>query len=72
LEIPMYQLFYDGEKPPELKNFAKGISSNETAWGRSGKDAQFLARFVRILSKMDENNRRLLVAIAQKMVRAKS
>jgi transcriptional regulator with XRE-family HTH domain len=72
LEIPMYQLFYDGEEPPELKNFAKSMRSNETAWGRSGKDARLLARFVRILSKMDENNRRLLVAIAQKMVRAKS
>src|SRR5260370_37617881 len=35
LEIPMYQLFYDGDKPPELPNLLKRKSSDATACGSS-------------------------------------
>ena len=31
LEVPMYQLFYDGEKPPELPNLPKRKSSDDIA-----------------------------------------
>ncbi len=41
LEVPMYQLFYDGEEPPKLPNLPKRKSSDEIAWGSSGKDARF-------------------------------
>ena len=34
LEIPMYQLFYDGDKPPELP---KRKSADDIAWGSTGK-----------------------------------
>src|SRR5205085_4362936 len=33
LEVPMYQLFYDGEEPPKLPNLPKGKSANDLAWG---------------------------------------
>jgi len=33
LEIPMYELFYDGEGPPKLPNLPKRKSANEIAWG---------------------------------------
>jgi transcriptional regulator with XRE-family HTH domain len=42
LEVPMYQLFYDGEKPPELPNLPKRKSSDDIAWGSAGKDARYL------------------------------
>src|SRR3989442_11562813 len=42
MEIPMYQLFYDGEKPPELPNLPKRKSSDDIAWGSTGKDARYL------------------------------
>jgi transcriptional regulator with XRE-family HTH domain len=29
LEVPMYQLFYDGDKPPKLPNLPKGKPSDE-------------------------------------------
>src|SRR6266576_5363634 len=29
LEVPLYQLFYDGEEPPELPNLLKRKSSDE-------------------------------------------
>ena len=33
LEVPVYQLFYDGEEPPKLPNMLKRTSSGEIAWG---------------------------------------
>jgi transcriptional regulator with XRE-family HTH domain len=72
LEIPMYQLFYDGEEPPKLPNLAKRLRAEDITWGSSGKDARFLARFVRILSKTDDGKRKLLLSIAEKMARANS
>ncbi|SRR5258708_6227 len=67
LEIPMYQLFYDGEEPPKLLNLPKHKSSDENAWGSSGKDARFLGKLRRLLGKASEENRKLLLHMAQKM-----
>ena len=70
LEVPLYQLFYDGEEPPELPDLPKRKTAGETAWGSSGKDARFLAKFRRLVGRMDEGDRKLLLHMAQKMARA--
>ncbi len=67
LEIPMYQLFYEGDEPPKLPNLFAGKSSNETLWGSTGKDARYLGKLRRLLGKADENSRKLLLHMAQKM-----
>lgn len=67
MEIPLYQLFYDGEEPPELPNLPKRKSSDDIAWGSAGKDARFLSRFRRTLGRIDDADRRLLFYMAQKM-----
>ena len=67
LEVPLYQLFYDGEEPPRLPNLLKGKSSDENAWGSSGKDGRYLNKLRRVLSKTDEGNRKLVMHMAQKM-----
>ncbi|HEV2420976.1 MAG: helix-turn-helix transcriptional regulator [Candidatus Acidiferrales bacterium] len=67
MEIPLYQLFYDGEEPPELPNLPKRKSSDDIAWGSAGKEARFLGRFRRALGRIDEADRRLLFYMAQKM-----
>ena len=69
MEIPLYQLFYDGEEPPELPNLPKRKSSDDIAWGSAGKEARFLGRFRRVLGRVDEGDRRLLLYMAQKMAR---
>ena len=33
LEVPLYQLFYDGEEPPELPNLPKRKSADDIVWG---------------------------------------
>jgi transcriptional regulator with XRE-family HTH domain len=66
-EVPLYQLFYDGEEPPVLPNLLKRKSSDEIIWGSSGKDARFLNKLRRLLSKTGEVDRKLLLHMAQKM-----
>lgn len=68
LEVPLYQLFYDGEEPPELPNLPKRKSADDIVWGSAGKEARFLTRFRRSLSRLDEADRKLLLYMAQKMV----
>ncbi len=60
LEIPLYQLFYEGEEPPKLPNLPKRKSSDDIAWGSSGKDGRFLNKLRRLLAKTEEADRKLL------------
>jgi transcriptional regulator with XRE-family HTH domain len=72
LEVPMYQLFYEGEEPPALTNLPKRKNADDIAWGGRRKDARLLAKFRRLLSRADEGDRRLLLFMAQKMTRPKA
>jgi transcriptional regulator with XRE-family HTH domain len=67
LEVPLYQLFYEGEEPPDLPNLLKRKSSNDIAWGSSGKDGRYLNKLRRLLRKSDEQDRKLILLMAQKM-----
>ena len=69
MEIPMYQLFYDGEEPPQLPNLPKRKSSDDIAWGSSGKDSRYLGKLRRLLAKTEEEDRKLLLYMAQKMAK---
>src|SRR5712664_1187789 len=53
LEVPMYQLFYDGENPPKLPNLPKRKSAEDIAWGRTGKDARWLYQLRRLLGRTE-------------------
>jgi transcriptional regulator with XRE-family HTH domain len=67
LEVPMYELFYDGEEPPKLPNLGKRKTDDDIAWGSSGKDGKMLHQFRRFLSRTDEKDRKILLFMAQKM-----
>jgi len=66
-EVPLYQLFYDGEEPPELPNLLNRKSPDDGVWGTSGKDARFLSKLRRLLGKANEQDRKLILHMAQKM-----
>jgi len=68
LEVPMYELFYDGDEPPKLSNPSLRKDDKDD-WGSSGRDARYLKKLRYHLSKSDEENRKLLLHIAQKMAR---
>ena len=72
LEVPVYQVFYDGDKPPELPNLPKRKTSDDIAWGSSGRDARYLSKLRRLLAKTEDGNRKLILYMAQKMAGSKS
>ena len=72
LEVPMYQLFYDGEEPPKLPNILKRKSADDIVWGSSGQDARTLAKFCRLFGRMEEGDLGLLLLMARKMAKQKA
>jgi transcriptional regulator with XRE-family HTH domain len=72
LEVPIYQLLYDGENPPEVPDHAKTKNGAKPEWGSSGRDARILRKFRQLLGKTDDEDKKLLLSIAQKMARKRS
>ena len=72
LEVPMYQLFYDGEEPPKLPNLLKRKSTDDSVWGDSGKDARLLAKFCRLFNRTNKSDLKLLFFMAKKMAKSKA
>jgi transcriptional regulator with XRE-family HTH domain len=68
LEVPMYRLFYDGEKPAVLVKLPK---TNIDDWGGSGKDAVTLRAFRLAMSKMSANDLQTFVFMARKLATTK-
>ena len=71
LEIPVYRLFYDGERLPELPHLRERKTAAEIAWDGSGKDAHLLSKFRRLFSRVGESDRKLLLSLARKMANQK-
>jgi transcriptional regulator with XRE-family HTH domain len=68
LDVPMYQLFYEGEKPPKPN---LPIPADE-GWGSNAREARMLDRFRRVLASTDESDRNLLLTVARKMSQRKA
>lgn len=64
LEVPLYRLFYEGNKPPKQPavTFPKAVER-----GASGKQSGQLKILAKFLSRMDERQQRLLLLVAQRM-----
>jgi hypothetical protein len=68
LELPLYQLFYEGEDPPPLPNLSKRQSTEDLALSaEEQKELRFYDKVKRLLSRIDEKDRQLLLSMAQKL-----
>ena len=65
LEMHLYQLLYDGDRPP-----AEGHSNGNQAgeWGGFGKDAPYLHKLRQLLAKMNDNDRVVFFSFVQNLV----
>ncbi len=70
LEVPLYQVFYSGNKPPAPPKPAK--MNNSRLWGSKGKDARLLAQFCRTLSQTQESDRQLLLHVVRKLAKGRA
>lgn len=68
LEVPMYQLFYEGQEPPQMPDLPIGGPS-DVGWGSSGKEARYLSKLRRLLGRMNEVDRQLLLFMTKKLTR---
>ena len=64
LEIPLYRFFYEGEELP--KKLRLPVDEN-VDWGTNGKKSGELRTFAKLLARMSERNRVLLLGMAQRM-----
>jgi transcriptional regulator with XRE-family HTH domain len=69
LEVPLYQLFYDGEAPPELQSIPKRISDESEEWGNSGEPAVFFQSLCELLSRLSPKDRKLIMHMTSQLVR---
>ncbi|PYV12763.1 MAG: transcriptional regulator [Acidobacteria bacterium] len=68
LEIPLYQLFYEGDEPPPLPNLSKRRTTEELALaGEDPKDFRFFEKVKRLISRINDKDRQLLLYMAQKL-----
>ena len=65
LKIPLYQILYEGEEPP--KPLKVSGNHNRELWGDSGRDSHDLRRLRQFLSKMNEQERELVMSLAGRM-----
>ena len=68
LEMPLYQLMYDGTEPPKLPTRTNG-HKKAPEWGNVGKDARFLNKLSRFLATMGEADRQVLLSFAENVTR---
>lgn len=69
LEMPLYQLLYDGDEPPKKDVPAAWIESGSNGWGSTGKDLRFMRKLRHLLSKMEPQDRTLLLFTVQQMAK---
>lgn len=66
LDIPLYQVFYDGEKPPQVEPVVTD-GRRKLPFGRSETDAKFIQSLLRIVEAMDTASRKRLLKVAREI-----
>ena len=55
-----------------MPNLYKRKSASDISWGSEGKEARVLEKFRQLLGRLNEEDRKLVFFVAQKMARGKS
>ena len=62
LELPLYHLMFDGDKPPAPPKSVKASTENSLESSRSG--ASLMRKLLPLLAKMDQEDRDLILFLA--------
>ena len=62
LEVPLYHLMFDGDKPPVMPKAAKHTEEESLESSRSG--ALLMRKLVSLLAKMNQDDRNLVLFLA--------
>ena len=70
LEVPMYQLFYNGTEPPDMPVTLKAPRQEaKPDWASRGKGLRMFSKLRQATSRMSTEDRALLMYMAQKLSR---
>ena len=67
----MYQLLYDGEEPPKLRDLPKRKADSKL-FGATGKDARVIEKFRKLLGQTNAKDQCILLHMAQEMAKRKA
>ena len=65
LEVPVYQLLYDGEEPPKAPPGEKQGKSDSALFGNNRKEHAYLAKLCKALGQADAGSRKLVLSLAE-------
>lgn len=66
LEVPLYQLFYDGDEPPQVPPRTSDQEHTDD-WASRGKGLRMFRKIRSALGRMSDGDRSLLLLLAEKM-----
>ncbi|OLB33426.1 MAG: transcriptional regulator [Acidobacteria bacterium] len=68
LEVPLYQLFYDGDEPPQVPTALRTSEQKHTDdWASRGRGLRMFRKIRSALSRLSDEDRSLVLHVAQKM-----
>ena len=67
LELPLYHLMFDGDKPPVMPKASKHTKEDSLESSRSG--ALLMKKLVSLLAKMDQEDRNLILFLAGRVAK---
>ena len=67
LEVPMYQLFHEGEAPATVRKLK--LLKGTDDWGTMGQTADYLHKLRKLLAKMEPHERGLILHMAQRVAK---
>lgn len=67
LEVPLYQVFWEGEEIPAITNPPGRVTESEIAAKESPEREQFADRMGQLFHLLSEDDRQLLLTAAQRM-----
>ncbi len=68
LELPLFQLFYEGDEPPPTPSLSKRRTTEELALDpEQEKELRFFEKVKKLLTRIDDKDRQLLLYMAQKL-----
>lgn len=69
LEVPLSEIFCQGEGLPGLPRFLEEPDSGRLAASGKSKKTRYVAKLIRTVARISEPNKRILLSIAQKMAK---
>jgi transcriptional regulator with XRE-family HTH domain len=64
LEVPLYAIFYDGERPPGPPRL---VPPDKDGFGASGRERQYVEKLCQSLARMKPRDLALLMCVSQRL-----